>query len=602
MSTYTELGVSLAARALFYPSLLINIARERLQEDWHWCDLIAENLMLGAIPFPSMLETEFQQLGVKAVVTLNEEFEIFISPDQYAAAGIAHLHLPTIDFLFAPPLEDLHRGVDFISEHIERGELVYVHCKAGRGRSTSLVLCYLIKHRGMAPSAALEFVQARRPQVRLHPMQWRSIEKFWRACGSPGADTRCEAAISAIAAEMMQDSKQAAEDSASPAADSDDASGSDSQAAARRPAIEAVLLPTAATEADASEASTEGGIRNVEDGDAQQSSLPHGRLRRPLSKATHLTSSLCKSVVLAAAPPQLGAAAAAQLADSSRSADGVRSNHISQSVGSCQPGDATEQPQPQPDPDAAGMPDAVGENAAHTEDAQNNCAAAPMPHWAGDFSKEACTAMPPGTATSPPLSTVSADNSAALADSSTGHPTGGHSVNTSPAPGTAIAEAAAEAAALLRGGQGGAVMEPVLRGSLEQRPSARRRTAGGSLDLERSTSLVWVSAPSIDLGDSLRPQVSGGGGGGGNQCSMVADASSAARGSGASAASKCAGQHSGIEVAADHVGGDAAVMDVGGGGSSNGSGAGRDSVIGGIGKPTGPCWYYSMLPQKWVGR
>lgn len=48
-------------------------------------------------------------------MTLNEEFEIFISPDQYAAVGIAHLHLPTIDFLFAPPLEDLHRGVDFIS-------------------------------------------------------------------------------------------------------------------------------------------------------------------------------------------------------------------------------------------------------------------------------------------------------------------------------------------------------------------------------------------------------------------------------------------------------------------------------------------------------
>jgi hypothetical protein len=107
MSTYTELGASMAARAFFYPSLLFNIARERLQEDWHWCDLITEvrrsqlflhshahstllagaacsgagcwlsglgedpflmppcllqNVMLGAIPFPSMLDVEFQQL------------------------------------------------------------------------------------------------------------------------------------------------------------------------------------------------------------------------------------------------------------------------------------------------------------------------------------------------------------------------------------------------------------------------------------------------------------------------------------------------------------------------------------------------------------
>ncbi len=42
MATYTEMGASIAARAFFYPSLLFNIARERLQEDWHWCDLVTE--------------------------------------------------------------------------------------------------------------------------------------------------------------------------------------------------------------------------------------------------------------------------------------------------------------------------------------------------------------------------------------------------------------------------------------------------------------------------------------------------------------------------------------------------------------------------------
>ncbi|RYG56938.1 hypothetical protein EON66_01655 [archaeon] len=30
-----------------------------------------------------------------------------------------------------------------------RGDTVYVHCKAGRGRSTAIVLCYLIKHCGL---------------------------------------------------------------------------------------------------------------------------------------------------------------------------------------------------------------------------------------------------------------------------------------------------------------------------------------------------------------------------------------------------------------------------------------------------------------------
>jgi atypical dual specificity phosphatase len=115
-----------------------------------------------------MLDAEFQQLGVKAVVTLNEEFEIFISLEQYAAAGITHLHLLTIDFLYAPPVGEMHRGVDFIHEHAARGELVYVHCKAGR--STSLVLCYLVKHHAMAPAAALEQTRSKRQQVHLSPV------------------------------------------------------------------------------------------------------------------------------------------------------------------------------------------------------------------------------------------------------------------------------------------------------------------------------------------------------------------------------------------------------------------------------------------------
>ncbi len=29
--------------------------------------------------------------------------------------GISHLHIPTVDYLYAPPVKDLHRGVQFIA-------------------------------------------------------------------------------------------------------------------------------------------------------------------------------------------------------------------------------------------------------------------------------------------------------------------------------------------------------------------------------------------------------------------------------------------------------------------------------------------------------
>lgn len=93
------------------------------------------------------------------------------------AHGIDHLVIPTRDYLFAPSFKDINQAVDFIysewisselssksptykwlfhlcdfyflsfilfTENASCGVTTYVHCKAGRGRSTTIVLCYLV--------------------------------------------------------------------------------------------------------------------------------------------------------------------------------------------------------------------------------------------------------------------------------------------------------------------------------------------------------------------------------------------------------------------------------------------------------------------------
>ena len=52
-----------------------------------------------------------------------------------------------------------------------------MHCKAGRGRSTTLVLCYLIRQMQMSPEEAYAFVQAKRPQVCLAEGQWAAVRE-----------------------------------------------------------------------------------------------------------------------------------------------------------------------------------------------------------------------------------------------------------------------------------------------------------------------------------------------------------------------------------------------------------------------------------------
>lgn len=64
---------------------------------------------------------------------------------EWHAAGVEQLRLSTVDLTGVPSLEHLHRGVDFALKFRQQGGCVYVHCKAGRSRSATLVAAYLIR-------------------------------------------------------------------------------------------------------------------------------------------------------------------------------------------------------------------------------------------------------------------------------------------------------------------------------------------------------------------------------------------------------------------------------------------------------------------------
>ncbi len=128
---------------------------------------------------------------------------------EYAAHGMQLKRIPVIDFT-PPSLADIEQGADFIhqvppstsspthpapsappparssgawrrrgggcgareseaegrrGQVVERGGTVYVHCKAGRGRSASVCMAFLIKHRALSPRAAQRLLTQARPHV-----------------------------------------------------------------------------------------------------------------------------------------------------------------------------------------------------------------------------------------------------------------------------------------------------------------------------------------------------------------------------------------------------------------------------------------------------
>ncbi|XP_058764550.1 phosphatidylglycerophosphate phosphatase PTPMT1-like [Vicia villosa] len=171
--------VGAGARALFYPTLVYNVVRNRLQAEFRWWDKVDEFVLLGAVPFPIDVP-RLKDLGVRGVITLNESYETLVPTTLYHAHGIDHLVIPTRDYCFAPPLNDICRAVDFIHKNALSGRTTYVHCKAGRGRSTTIVICYLVHHKLMSPDAAYEYVKSIRPRVLLASSQWQAVQDYYR--------------------------------------------------------------------------------------------------------------------------------------------------------------------------------------------------------------------------------------------------------------------------------------------------------------------------------------------------------------------------------------------------------------------------------------
>jgi predicted protein tyrosine phosphatase len=90
--------------------------------------------------------------------------------------GIRLLHLPTHDTRAISQTRLAH-GVAFVSEGLDGGERVLIHCQYGIGRSALLACCVLVA-RGTPPLAALEAAKRARPVVSPSPEQLLALAKF----------------------------------------------------------------------------------------------------------------------------------------------------------------------------------------------------------------------------------------------------------------------------------------------------------------------------------------------------------------------------------------------------------------------------------------
>jgi len=162
------------ATAVFYPTLFWNCLLGRWLKIRNWWDKIDPLVLLGGYPFASDAQRLYDA-GVRAVVNTCQEYCGPVS--EYKRLGIDQFHMPTTDFTH-PQLDDVQAAVEFVEKHVRRGEAVYIHCKAGRARSATVALCWLIKYRGLSPADAQKHLLTARAHVNPTVDQRPVVQQF----------------------------------------------------------------------------------------------------------------------------------------------------------------------------------------------------------------------------------------------------------------------------------------------------------------------------------------------------------------------------------------------------------------------------------------
>ncbi|MBN1140046.1 MAG: dual specificity protein phosphatase family protein [Anaerolineae bacterium] len=100
--------------------------------------------------------------GIRVFFDLTEEGEL----EPYASwleDAARHLRVPIPDFGL-PTVAQMAQTLDAIDRAIGAGQAVYVHCRAGLGRTGTVVGCFLVRH-GLDGEQALQAIQALRANI-----------------------------------------------------------------------------------------------------------------------------------------------------------------------------------------------------------------------------------------------------------------------------------------------------------------------------------------------------------------------------------------------------------------------------------------------------
>jgi atypical dual specificity phosphatase len=138
--------------------------------DW----LESGRILACAYPRSEQALDNLARQGVTVLLNLHERAH---DPLRLASYGFREVHVPVRDFT-APSAAQLEKALTTITQSVDGGHVIAVHCGGGLGRTGTVLACYLVQQ-GWTSQDAIDQVRTIRPGSVETRAQVAAVHAYW---------------------------------------------------------------------------------------------------------------------------------------------------------------------------------------------------------------------------------------------------------------------------------------------------------------------------------------------------------------------------------------------------------------------------------------